>query len=162
MRFKKNHMKTKTFIFILFSVMFIIKSYAQIDITPDSRLYECFDSAFVKNTLLSSPVTILYYNYYLNNSYYIANNDVKKPTTEALDIYKVKKSIKGKTEKVEIFNNDLSDFDTKNLNVLMCDFKIDFNNYITYKLGKTGKLLIFFPKSVFLQMFTEYKKSFGY
>ncbi|NTW34334.1 MAG: hypothetical protein HGB12_17230 [Bacteroidetes bacterium] len=155
-------MKTKTFLLLLFSAISVIRSYAQTCITPDPKLYECFDSSFIKSTLLKSPESILYYNFYLNNSYYIIDNDTKKPTTEALDIYKVEKSVKGKTEKIEFFSSDLSNFDIKKLNVLMYDFEIDFNKYTTYKMGKTGKLLIFYPKSVFLQKFTEYKKSLGY
>jgi hypothetical protein len=109
-----------------------------------------------------NPEGILYYNYYLDNSYYVATNDPSKPTSTALDIHTVKTIDASSSGKTSLFSEDLSKFDTKTFNVLKYDFATDFNKYTTYKLGNTGKLLVFYPKAVFIEMFNEYKKSFGY
>jgi hypothetical protein len=154
-----------TFLFIFLSIITFSNSFGQnttTAITPDARLYQCFDSAYVQRTLAINPEGILYYNYFLDYSYYIATNDPSKPTTTALDIYKVKTTDIAGTGKTSLFNEDLSKFDAKTFNVLKYDFATDFNKYTTYKLGNTGKLLVFYPKAVFIEMYNEYKKSFGY
>ncbi len=157
--------KINTIILIFLAVFFFRNSFAQNitnNISPDPRLYECFDSAYIQRTLSGNPEGIIYYNYLLDHSYFIAENDPSKPTTNALDIYKVKKKDLKKTGKTEFFNEDLSSFNPKKFNVLSYNFIYDFNKYTTYKLGNTGKLLVFYPKSVFIQMYNEYKKSIGY
>jgi len=159
-------MKSKLFIFLfIFPLAFITEtaiSQNTVNISPEPRLYECFDSAYVQRTLDRNPETIIYYNFYLDNSYYLSENNPEKPTIEAIDIFKVKKINYKNSGIPEFFNENLTTFDTKKFNPLKYEFAIDFNKYITYKLGNTGKLLVFYPKSVFIQMYNIYKKSFGY
>jgi len=160
-------MKSKriTIVLIFIAVFFLRNSFAQNtnnSIIPDSRLYKCFDSSYVQQTLKGDQEGIIYYNYLLDHSYFIAKNDPSKPSTDALDIYKVKKIDFKKSGKIEFFNEDLSSFNQKTFNVLIYDFVTDFNKYTTYKLGETGNLIVFYPKYVFIQMYNEYKKSLGY
>ena len=161
-------MKSKKItICLIFLAVFLFKnSFAQNTtnnkIIPDQRLYQCFDSSYVQRLLDGDKEGVIYYNYLLEHSYFISKNDLSKPTTDALDIYKVKKNDINKSGKTEFFKEDLSSFNPKTFNVLMYVFASDFNKYTTYKLGNTGKLLIFYPKNVFIQMYNEYKKSIGY
>jgi len=129
-------------------------------IKPDSRLYSCFESSFVNDTLMSKPEVVFYFNYFLKNSYFIVENDSIKPSTDVIELSQVDVIDKGKKFRDSLYafkNVDLDKF-----NVLFFNCTPDYDKYVIYKLGITGKLLIFYPRSVFLRRYYEYKKSSGY
>ena len=159
-------MRTITYFVVVFTLAFISLNNANAQtkpgVVPDPRLYECFDSSFIKITYDRSPEGILYYNYYLDHAYFTGTSDPDKPTKDAIDIYTVKAMDFKNSSKTVYFNEDLKSFDPTKFNVLKYSFATDFNDYVTYKLGPTDKLLIFYPVSVFQKKFNEYKKSLGF
>jgi hypothetical protein len=127
-------------------------------INPDARLYECFDKTYIQQLQKDNPELILYYNFYLDNSYFVGKEVPEKPIN-GKDIHTVTLKNETSSDKIQYFNEDLSKFNPKTFNVLKYNFKTDYNKYTNYILGNTGKILIFYPKKRFIKKYNDYKKS---
>ena len=50
-------------------------------VKPDARLFECFETSYVNKMEQSNPRLVAYYNFYLENSFYVVNLKQPKPVT---------------------------------------------------------------------------------
>ncbi len=153
----------KTILFVFFFSFINIYCFSQNEINsnqikPDTRLYECFDKTYIQQLQKDNPELILYYNFYLDNSYFIGKEVPEKPVN-GKDIHNVTLKRKTSSDKVQYFNEDLSDFNPEKFNVLKYNFDVDYNRYTHYILGNTGKILIFYPKKRFIKKYNDYKKT---
>jgi hypothetical protein len=126
-------------------------------IKPDPRLYDCFTQDYI-NQLIKQPRLLAYYNFFLDHSYEVRGTDQGKPV-ESIDISEVKTLDNGLGNGGKAFAEDLTKFNPANFNPLKYDFKTDAELTRCYKLGNTGKMLVFLPATVFDRMYKEYLKS---
>ncbi len=154
----------KNILFVFFFSFINVYSFAQkteinsIQIKPDARLYECFDKTYIQQLQKDNPEQILYYNFYLDNSYFIGKEVPGKPVN-GKDIHNVTLKKETPSGKVQYFNEDLSDFNPKTFNVLKYNFKTDYNKYTYYISKETGEILIFYPEKKFVKKYNDYKKT---
>ncbi len=160
-------MKTK--LMFLLTIAFAINSYSFAQKTeiylnqvkPDARLYECFDKAYIQQLQKDNPETILYYNFYLDNSYFVGKQVPGKPV-QGKNINEITLKNEISSGKVQYFNENVSDFNPKTFNVLKYNFNTDYDKYTNYILGNTGKILIFYPEKKFTKKYNDYKKFLSY
>ena len=126
---------------------------------PDARLYDCFTKEYI-NDLVKNPRLLLYYNFYLDNSYFLTDSNTEKPVQGA-DISTVKLALNANGESTGFFNEDVTKFDKKTFNPLKYNFVTDYETYTVFTLGTTGKAIVFYPQKRFAEMYNEYLKSFN-
>lgn len=150
--------------FILLALFFIgFQAHSQQqshkEIKPDPRLYECFPKDYVDG-LKNNPRLLLYYNFYLDHTYFL-NQPQGKPS-QGVDITTVTYKEPGPDGQVRYFDENLATFDPKKFCALKYNFKPSQEGYTHYLLGSTGKVLIFYPAKDFTKAYNEYLKSFGF
>ncbi len=131
---------------------------AQQEIRPDPRLYECFSREYVES-LNEQPRLLLYYNFFLDHAYFVSDADGKAP--QGTDIREVTYREPDENGNFKPFDEDLSKFDPAKFNVLKYDFRIRKDLYTHYKLGDTGKVLVFLPQEQFTAKYNEYLRTFN-
>lgn len=125
------------------------------EIVPDTRLYQCYDSSYIQQLQTSNPKLIAYYNYYLDNSYYVVELQKPKPVT-GVDIHNIALNedlSKGKT----IYFNEKS-FTAGTFNVLKYAFKTEDENFTTYVWKEAGIALVFLPRKKIAEGYQKYIK----
>jgi len=149
-------MKSKLLIFLfIFPSAFITKTtIAQntVNISPEPRLYECFDSSYIKQM---QQTLLAYYNFYLDNSYYVASLSQPKPVT-GKDINKVTVSEDIAKKKIIYFCEKT--YDAKTFNVLKYNFKTQDANFTTYLWKDANIAIVFLPRDKIAAAFKEYCK----
>lgn len=132
-----------------------IKAQVVIDpYSPDSRLYQCMDKAYVNQLSSDKSALILYYNYYLDHSFYVVSLKKEKPVT-GIDIHTVTLNTSGTA--VETFSEKT--YSASAFNVLKYNFNRDLNGFITYVWQEAGIALVFIPQRHFQAQFADYSKS---
>ena len=121
---------------------------------PDERLYQVMDKAYVDQMFVEKPNLILYYNYYLDHSFYVAKLNQEKPVT-GLDIHTVSWNSDLNTDK----KFDEKTFDAKKFNVLKYSFTRDLDRFTTYVWEEAGVALVFLPQRHFQAQFEDYSNS---
>lgn len=128
------------FVFILFA--FAINAHSQTvnkaSAKPDARLYEAFGKEFINQLVVTDPVKVSFYNYYLENSYYTTTLNLPKPVT-GTDIH----TVSMKNDNTKFFSE--KSFDKKTFNPFKYDFKVDESNFTSYIWQEAGIAVIFHP-----------------
>ena len=118
--------------------------------TPDPRIWEAFDKATVEHLIETSPRTIEYYNFFLDQSYTIAEIPQEKvKDLEEMERLTLRNPAVGEMP-------DFSPAGLEKLNVLR--FKININpvSGAIYRLGNTNKIIMFHPGNEITNKFKEY------
>ncbi|MHC1706288.1 MAG: hypothetical protein AB9842_02070 [Bacteroidales bacterium] len=129
------------------------------EIKADPRLYECFPKNYVDG-LSENPRLLLYYNFYLDHSYFIS--EPKGKAGQGIDITTVRYKEPGPDGQVKYFNEDLNHFNPKKFCALKYNFRPSPEGYTHYILGNTRKVMIFYPAQDFTKKYNEYLQSFGF
>jgi hypothetical protein len=150
-------MKKKTLILVFLTVIiFSINAISQnTKVNADSRLYQCYDSSYVHQMMTNNPPLVAYYNFYLDNAFYVVQLNQAKPVT-GVDIHTVKLNddlAKGKT----VYFNEKT-FDALKFNVLKYSFGTNDVNFITYIWKEAGIALVFLPRNKFADAYQKYLK----
>ncbi|MEI6576671.1 MAG: hypothetical protein WCO63_10885 [Bacteroidota bacterium] len=127
-------------------------------IKPDPRLYDCLDKSYVDG-LKDNPRLLLYYNFFLDNSYYISATPEKKVT--GADISTLALRNPGPNGEKLFFSENLSTIKTGSFNPLKYDISLQPNMFTNYYLGQTGKVLVFYSNKEFTEKYRIYLKSFN-
>lgn len=127
------------FIFFLLPLsLFAQKKVSTENLTPDARLIEAFGADYIERLQTQQPFMIQRWNYYLDHAYYIADESDEKA---------------GDYPMVEIEN-------LETLNILKLEkeqtISRDWNLPKAYRIGKTGKLLVYLPGKTFNQKLKEH------
>ena len=136
---------------LIVGVLFVYTSNAQ-DIVPDNRIIEAFGQEKTNQLLQDDPNQIIYYNFYLENAYFISQPK-EKAVSNAIDIF----TVAYLNNNSRYFDEDISKLCKENFNPLKYNFERDFHGYTHYKLGETGKYIVFKPVSVFNRELEAYK-----
>lgn len=146
-------MKTNTSVLTFFILIFSVLSFslnAQTSniletISPDARIYEAFDNEFVNELKSDNPTLILYYNYYLDNAYYISELPAdKNEFLSSLTSLDLDENIK------------LSE-----INILKLKLDLNFEQQTYYRIGKSDRVLIFYSGVELNNKFNDYRESLG-
>ncbi len=130
--------------------------YSQVQVKPDSRLYQCFSEEYLKNLETSNPKLIAYYNFYLDHSYFISTGKSEKKV-DGNSIF----SVKYKEQANKYFDEDIKVFSTQKFNPLKYDFKIEKNLYSHYLIDDKT-VLIFYPMKRFMKEYKKYLIELGF
>lgn len=122
--------------------------------TPDARLYECMSRDYLQQLSAQKSELILYYNYYLEHSFYVVSLKSEKPVT-GTDIHTIKYS--KDAGKTGLF--DEKSFDLKTFNVMKYDFPRQLDGFNTYVWDEAGVALVFYPVRHFQSQFKYYQKN---
>jgi|GEM_PF-596710 len=128
-------------------------------IKPDPRLYDCMEKSYIDG-LKSKPKLLLYYNFFLDNSYYVADAPDKK--VNGIEISTVSLRNPDASGKLSLFSEDFSNIKAGSFNPLKYDFHTQPNLFTNYILGKSGKVLVFYSEKVFTEKFNNYLKSINF
>jgi len=105
--------------------------------------------------LTNNPLLVAWYNYYLDNSYYVASLKASKPVTgEDIHTIRINDDLaKGKAIyfKEKVYNKE-------KLNVLKYYFPTQGENFTTYIWKEAGVALVFLPRNKIAVGYQKYIK----
>ena len=125
---------------------------------PDPRLYKCYDSAFLDTLMIYRSNLIVYLNFYLDHAFFIADLPPNK-SLDVPDISEVLMIPRKESERYRNFDLTVEGYNPANWNILRYNFKRSFDDRTYYKIGNTGKVLVFYSGSELNDIFNEYKKN---
>ncbi len=128
---------------VLFSIFF--SSFKGIE--PDSRILAYLGQQKTEQLQKANPDLIRYYNFFLDNSYTIAEVPQQK-----LDENNLPELI------LPIKNGHV---DTKKLNVLTLNIKRHYDQAVYYKVKNTKEIFIMLSEKDFIKKYNEYRKKLG-
>ena len=156
--FKFKNMKSRFLLLLICLPVFMavrVNAQSAAVITPDSRLYDVFDSSYISNMQLTNPALLAYYNFYLDNSYYTSSLTQPKIVTGD-DITKV--TVKENIAKKKIVYFSEKTYTAKSFNVLKYDFKTQDTNFTTYLWNNANVAIVFLPRDKISAAFQQYCK----
>lgn len=116
---------------------------------PDSRLFDCFDKSYIELLESKNPDLIVYYNFFLDNSYFITELPTEKINSSKIQTLKP----------LDKFKNSKTNI--ASLNILKYDVKRFYDEYSFYRIGTTNKILVFYSEKEFMIKYNEHRKSLG-
>jgi hypothetical protein len=123
--------------------------------TPDARLYQCLKKDYVDQMSAQRSELLLYYNYYINNSFYVVKLNQEKPVT-GIDIHTVQTT---KDVSATPVNFSEKTYNANTFNVMKYDFQRRQDGFVTYVWKEAGVALVFYPISHFQAAYSNYLKS---
>jgi len=122
---------------------------AQKSITPDARLIAAWGEETVTNYVNNNQNTLDYYNFYLDNAFFIEDFPQDKGAGyDDLPNLELKAAFANET-------HDFSSADLKQFNVLKYDVKRSQTYRVTYRLGSSHKIITFYSG---MELINEYNK----
>jgi hypothetical protein len=127
------------------------------NLTPDARLYQCYEKTYLDNLVKTNPDQILYLNYYLDNAYYVVSlKNAEKPIT-GIDINILfEKSKKGVVTSLP-FKEKV--YKKANFNVLKYNFQTGDLDSPTYIWKEAGIAIVFHPEKYIKEDFNMLQKA---
>ncbi|MCF8370629.1 MAG: hypothetical protein K9H64_03335 [Bacteroidales bacterium] len=114
-------------------------------IDPDSRLVEAFGQSFADRLVQENSNLLVYYNFFLDNSYYITElPDDKADFFESLT-------------KLPI----APDTDPKNINVLKYEIKLKFDKETYFRMSDSNKVMVFYSGEKLNEKYNEHRRALG-
>jgi len=140
----------------LFMALFIAGNIsAQGLYKADQRLSDCFSQEYITQLENSNSELIPYYNYYLDNSYYVVDlKSVGKEVTGA-DIHTV--LVSDNIGEKKFFNETA--YSKEKFNPLKYHFNLSSNSFTTYVWKEAGIAIVFYPLSHISADYKKYMKS---
>ena len=139
----------KKIILLLMLVISGITAFAQ-TLTIDSRLYAKYYEEDLLDMQQNRTRDLEYLNWFVENSYVV--KEVADP--EVLNYPKLK--YMDKETKME--GREANEYDAENFNIMEYGFEISAKSSNVYKIGDTGKLLIFYSSRDLTKLYNEYRR----
>jgi hypothetical protein len=114
-------------------------------IEPDQRLYDVFEEEYIEQTLKNNANLLLYYNFFLTDSWFLMEIPDEKP--EVLE----------EMDRLDI----TEDPGAANFNPLKYDIKHDFKNRTVLRWGRTCTAIVFYSGEEFTKKYNEERKRCG-
>jgi hypothetical protein len=128
-------------------------------VTVDQRLYDCFSENEINDIIQQNPKLIEYYNFYLDNSYYVVSlSESEKPVTGE-DIHKV--TIKSNDNVLTAYFDEKT-FSKEKFNPLKYNFKLDKNRYNIYIWKEANVAIVFYPLNMISSYYKEYNNKINH
>lgn len=128
--------------FLLLSFTFLLLSSFS-NVSPqnvDPRIIDFLGQKKVDVLLKNNPGIIEYYQYYLDNAYYISELDGGKMNS---------KNISGTIH--------LKSLKKSEINILKLDIQRAYDHPVYYKISNSNKLMVFISEKEFMRKFNSYK-----
>lgn len=138
---------------ISFTILFIVLVLCKISVSQnnnsikniDKRLYEVYDSLFIDKQMKQNSDFLLRKMFFINNGYKIISLPEGKSLASYPDILLLKK---------EQYDDDC---DLNYINPLKYSIKRYKDKRSIYKIGNTGKIIIFYSEKEFVKKYNNYK-----
>ncbi|MCX6230347.1 MAG: hypothetical protein NTZ33_02275 [Bacteroidetes bacterium] len=144
-------------LFIIISIITGSSANAQTkNVIPDSRLFQCFEKSYIDNLVKTNPEQILYLNYYLDNSYYVASLKAEKQVL-GIDIHTVFE--KTKIGGVTTIPFSLKSYNKSTFNVLKYNFQTGYLEMPNYIWNEAGIVVVFRPEKDIREDFNMLQKA---
>ena len=135
-------MKKITFTSTLILGFLLFSSFTKV--IPDARLVDYLGEEKLAILQKNDPDIIVYYNYFLDNSYIIQTLPADK--------------LKGGNYKTLNLPLRGGKVDTKKLNVLKLDIQRKYDQRVYYKIANSQEVLIFLSEKEFMKKYNAYRK----
>jgi len=147
---RKNTIKA---LLIAISLLLVNGVTAQITASNvDQRLVDVYGQTRVDQLAAEQPQFLEYMNYYIQNGYQIMYDVPERKLPYFDDISTISNNRTGKP---------ITPSDIDNLNILLLDIHRKHDEYLTYKVGETGTVVIFIAPKNLLQEYQQMKKMGG-
>lgn len=118
----------------------------------DQRLIDTYGINRCQEMLSNQPEFIHYMNFYVQNAYQIMEDVPARKLSYFEDISTITNT---RT------NSPISPDDLENLNILFLDIERKNDQFLTYKIGETGTVVVFIAPNNLLEQYNELKKKGG-
>jgi hypothetical protein len=115
-------------------------------ITPDPRLLDVYSQEYLDANLENE---IEYFNWFLDNSYFVAFVGLEKAETLPY-LYEIDKETKEKKNKILAI-------DEESFNPLLSSYEIFYNKESAYRIGNTGYVIAFYSQKKLTKNYNQYK-----
>jgi len=139
-------MKKITLLFSLLCLFTLIAGAQSIHV--DSRLDAVYSEDYIDNLVENNPQKVKYLNWCLDNSYTIVYAGVDK--CEQMPYLKHFDPVN------KIVGENVENIDETNFNIFMYQFERQFDKKTYYRIGNTGKAIIFESNSKLTKNFNNY------
>ena len=130
-----------------FVLVFLFLAFSTATIIPDSRVIDYLGKEKVSIIQKNNPELIRYYNFYLDNVYYL----------QKLPADKFKDNNMAELE-LPIKNGEV---DTKEINVLKLEVQRKFDTPTYFKVKGRDEVIVFLSEQDFMKKYNEYRKELG-
>jgi hypothetical protein len=131
-------------------VMFVQFGFGQVSFeNVDQRIIDLYGESRVNEMIVNQPNLIDYLNYYVNNAYKIIYDVPERKLGQFEDISSITNTRTG----LAIAENDLD-----NLNILLLSITRSQNEYLTYRIGSTGNVIVFIAPQFLLDEYNNLSK----
>lgn len=121
----------------------------------DQRLSDCFSQEYITQLENSNSELIPYYNYYLDNSYYVVDLKSVGKEVSGADIHTV---LVGDNSGGKNFFNETT-YSKEKFNPLKYQFNLSANSFTTYLWKEAGIAIVFYPLSHIAADYKNYMKN---
>lgn len=115
----------------------------------DQRLIDVYGESRVSQMVTEQPQFVDYMNFYVRNGYKIMTNVPARKLPYFEDISTITNTRTG---------NPVTVNDLENLNILLLNIKRKNDEYLTFKVGETGTVVIFIAPKNLVEEFQDSKK----
>lgn len=138
--------------FLLF-LLLGTQTFAQLSYEDiDQRLIDVYGETRVKEMLINQYEFVDYMNFYVQNAYEILTDVPERKLPYFEDISTLINTRTGES---------ITEDDIDNLNILFLSITRKNNEYLTYKLGDTGTVVVFISPENVLERYNFYKQAGG-
>lgn len=124
---------------------------SQSSIEPDKRLKAIYSETDLIRMQTHNPETIDLLNFQLDNSWFIAGEEILPKVQDAPYLYYLDKET-GQASDIRV-----EQIDPNNLNVAEFYIEKDFNRHVFYKVGNSGTIIGFYSTKEFAKIYNNYK-----
>ncbi len=138
------------FYFLLYALVLVTFSgIAQLENSAvDQRLLEVYSTEQIANMTTNQPQSLAYLNYYVKNAYQVLTDIPESKWIHFKDISEINYSKTGEKLTAADFND---------LNILKLDIVRKQEEYLTYRVGETGTVIVFIAPRVLIEQFNSLK-----
>lgn len=140
----------KNMIMLMVAVLTGVAVFSQQLVPIDDRLRAKYSDEDLLEIQRNNPADIEYLNWFLDNAFVV--KEIRNP--ESTDIQKLRYLDK----ETKMAGAEVSEYNPETFNVMECKITILQNSSNSYKIGNTGKVLVFPSREDLTRLFNEYRR----
>ena len=137
-------------IMLMVAVLTGVAVFSQQLVPIDDRLRAKYSDEDLLEIQRNNPADIEYLNWFLDNAFVV--KEIRNP--ESTDIQKLRYLDK----ETKMAGAEVSEYNPETFNVMECKITILQNSSNSYKIGNTGKVLVFPSREDLTRLFNEYRR----
>lgn len=140
----------KNMIMLMVAVLTGVAVFSQQLVPIDDRLRAKYSDEDLLEIRRNNPADIEYLNWFLDNAFVV--KEIRNP--ESTDIQKLRYLDK----ETKMAGAEVTEYNPETFNVMECKITILQNSSNSYKIGNTGKVLVFPSREDLTRLFNEYRR----